>query len=238
MEGNYAVYANKRNLATSAIRKAESDFEGRIAEESKSNTKSLWRYIRSKTKVKTSVGDLRKLDGELTANDLEKAETLNQQYGSVFTRERGEIPDITEKPCLSDLKEMDISCEMVEKAIDKLKVDKSPGLDQIYPRVIKELKNELLCPIKQIFQKSLDEGKIPDAWRDAGVTPIFKKGSRLSPANYRPVSLTSIICKLMEAVLRDAIMKHLQDNHLLSDRQYGFRPKRSCALQLLEILDK
>ena len=89
-----------------------------------------------------------------------------------------------------------------------------------------------------MFRRSLAEGVVPADWKKANVTPIFKKGSKGDPGNYRPVSLTSVACKIMESVLRDAITEHLERNHLISGSQHGFFKGRSCATNLLEFLEK
>ena len=83
-----------------------------------------------------------------------------------------------------------------------------------------------------LFRKFLDYGFIPDQWKTANVIPIFKKGSRKSPSNYRPISLTSVTCKVFESLIRDAIMDYLLANRLLSKEQHGFMPGRSCVTQL------
>ncbi|CAL4067024.1 unnamed protein product [Meganyctiphanes norvegica] len=88
-----------------------------------------------------------------------------------------------------------------------------------------------------IFEESLQTGETPDDWRKANVTPIFKKGDRNDPANYRPVSLTSQVCKMLETVVRDNILNHLKENDLLSDKQHGFREGRSCLSNLLTTLE-
>lgn len=88
-----------------------------------------------------------------------------------------------------------------------------------------------------IFRRSLDTGTIPDEWMMGEVTPIFKKGCKQSPANYRPVSLTSVPCKVLESIVRDRIMSHLTSSGLMHDAQHGFRPRRSCATQLLVALE-
>ena len=88
-----------------------------------------------------------------------------------------------------------------------------------------------------IFCESLIQGKIPDEWKLAIICPIFKKGSRTNPSNYRPISLTSIICKIIESIIRDELLKHLMVNKLLSKAQHGFIPRRSCLSNLLETLD-
>ena len=84
-----------------------------------------------------------------------------------------------------------------------------------------------------LFQKSIDSGYVPRQWRCANITPVFKKGECSDPANYRPVSLTSVPCKLLEHIVSKHIMNHMESNHILSDSQHGFRAKRSCETQLL-----
>jgi hypothetical protein len=103
--------------------------------------------------------------------------------------------------------------------------------------MLKEVAAELARPLSLIFRKSFDLGQIPEQWRLADVCPIFKKGSRVDKANYRPVSLTSIPCKLMESVIRDVIMGHMVENGLISRDQHGFVPRKSCTTNLLECLD-
>ena len=77
-------------------------------------------------------------------------------------------------------------------------------------------------------------GYMPDDWKLANVTPIFKKGSKTLPCNYRPISLTSVVCKLLETLIRDKLISHLEENHLLKNTQHGFRNKRSCLTNLLD----
>ena len=89
-----------------------------------------------------------------------------------------------------------------------------------------------------IFQRSLNEGFVPSDWKLANVTPIFKKGFKFEPGNYRPVSLTSILCKVMESILRDAMIEHLKDNKLIFSSQHGFVNRRSCLTNLLEYFEK
>ena len=96
----------------------------------------------------------------------------------------------------------------------------------------------LITPISILLPKSLDEGVVPDDWKIANVCPIFKKGVKSQVSNYRPVSLTSQVSKVIESVLRDAIVSHLKYNELIRDSQHGFRKGRSCLTNLLVFLDK
>jgi hypothetical protein len=103
--------------------------------------------------------------------------------------------------------------------------------------LLKELLDQIKEPLAKIFNKSINTGIMPEDWKTANVTPIFKKGSKSDPANYRPVSLTSVCCKLLESLIRDRLMHHLETNGLIEGSQHGFVPGRSCATNLIEYLD-
>lgn len=112
------------------------------------------------------------------------------------------------------------------------------GLDECHPRILKEAAEILSEPLRVLINKTFKEGQIPEIWKDANVSALFKnKGSKTDPSNYRPVSLTCISCKICEKTVREVLMKHMSDNNLFTDCQYGFREKRSCVLQLIDVLD-
>ena len=92
-------------------------------------------------------------------------------------------------------------------------------------------------PLSVCFNKSIDQGSIPDFLKTAAVVPIHKGGSTSDPANYRPVSLTSVIMKIFERIMRKAIVEHLDNNQLMNKSQHGFRKGRSCISALLEVYD-
>ena len=104
---------------------------------------------------------------------------------------------------------------MVGSKIKRLKPDSASGPDLVSSRTLLETADILSVPLSLMFTRSLEEGVVPDEWRKANVTPIFKAGSKMSPGNYRPVSLTSIVCKIMESIIRDDIVQHLATNHLV-----------------------
>ena len=92
---------------------------------------------------------------------------------------------------------------------------------------------QLLPCLTHIFKKTLTTGILPWDWLSANISPIFKKGDRATAANYRPVSLTPICCKLFEHILHSNIMKHFSEHQFLTDRQHGFRANHSCESQLV-----
>jgi hypothetical protein len=94
------------------------------------------------------------------------------------------------------------------KKIETLRKDSAPGPDNIHPHLMRETKNEMAIPLNVIFRKSLDTGQAPSDWRTARVTPIFKKGIKTLASNYRPVSLTSVPCKILEGLIKDNLMQH------------------------------
>ena len=127
--------------------------------------------------------------------------------------------------------------DSVLNELNKLKPFKSPGPDNLHPYVLKSIAETLCTPLARIFQSSLDSMRLPTIWKHANITAIYKKGDKSDPNNYRPISLTSIACKIMESIVRNYLMNHLISNNLLSPKQFGFISGRSVQLQLLLLMD-
>ena len=235
---NLNNYHYFRNLVNAEVKKTKIMREVNIAKHVKTNPKMFYKYVNSKIKPQETVTNLLKKNNEYTANDQEKADTLNEFFSSVFVKETDdEIPTFN-FDFKTETNDINISRDEVFKALCKLNISKSMGPDCVHPRVLKELAKELTDPLHLLFNKSIKEGKIPDKWKEAKVKPLFKKGRKDQPGNYRPVSLTSITCKLFETFVRDSLYKHLLDNSILSDLQYGFCKQRSTVSQLLVTLNE
>ena len=121
----------------------------------------------------------------------------------------------------------------MELALHNLNPNKSQGPDNLHPKLLKNISKTLAVPLKILFDNTLIEGNILNEWKSAEVRPIFKKGDKTKPGNYRPVSLTSVVCKLMETFIKNALYKHLIDNEILSKEQFGFVSGRNTITQLL-----
>ena len=126
-----------------------------------------------------------------------------------------------------------MSVEGVKKLLQNLKPNKAAGPDRIPNRVLKELAEELAPIIAALFTQSLETGTVPRDWKDALITPVYKKGNAHNAANYRPVSLTCVICKLLEHIVCSHILTFLEANKLLTHLQHGFRKGHSCESQLI-----
>ena len=147
------------------------------------------------------------------------------------------IPSFTLNTSVPLLQTVSISPHLVYKKLLNINPAKSPGPEGWPLLALKETAEQICTPLSILFSKSLDEGTLPHDWKSACVTPIFKKGNRHLPNNYRPISLTSSIVRLMESIIKDEIYDHLNSNHLLSVNQHGFMPGRSCTTQLLIAMD-
>ncbi|KAI8501334.1 hypothetical protein Bbelb_206050 [Branchiostoma belcheri] len=238
-EVDYARYSATRNDLRRLTRRLRYEFESNLVRDLKQNPKSFWRYVNSRLKTKTTIGDIKKADGTMTSSNKEKADTLNQYFCSVFTEEDTDnMPRMEAMYHGSPLEDIPITPETVLKKLKKLKKGKSPGSDELHPKILAEVAETVANPLALILRKSLDEGRLADEWRTAHITAIHKKGPKTEPGNYRPISLTSVIVKLFESVLRDALVEHMMLNDLFCDQQHGFVPGRSCTTQLITTMDQ
>ncbi len=216
------------------------DTNSQSAQNQFSTMKRFWSYIKHRRKDSSCVASL-KVNGKLYSNSADKANILNGQFQQAFSTDNkqavGEAyfdPVALETPALEDIV---ISCLGVEKLLQNLVPHKAAGPDTISPRVLNSLSSEIAPLLTLIFRRSLDTGDVPADWRKASVCPVYKKGPKYLAENYRPISLTSIACKIFEHLIASAIMKHAESNHLLYHLQHGFRKGRSCESQLIDLID-
>ena len=204
--------------------------------EKDTTSKSFWKYIKARKQDTMGIGTL-KSGVSIADTPLEKANMLNNQFTSVFTKENQEyIPDKGPSP-FKPMDKITITDAGVTKCINRLNEKKASGPDKIPITILKKTAIAITPVLSFIFQQSLDTGEIPQDWKNANVVPIFKKGDRTKPENYRPVSLTAVISKMLEHIIVSQIMDHLDRQNILHENQHGFRAKRSCESQLLMTSD-
>ena len=133
---------------------------------------------------------------------------------------------------------MDPSADLVLRKLQHLRKDTSPGPDMVHSAILREAASILATPLSVMFSHSLSRGKLPEIWKLAHITPIFKGGRRSEPSSYRPVALLSIPSKIMESLVFDGILEHLSSSKFFSPQQHGFRKGHSCTTNLLTAVDK
>lgn len=203
--------------------------------------KRFWTYIKHQRTDYNGIAPLRS-EGILHTNPVNQATILNKQFQSAFsTKDTHTSDDLTKRCNMSGTfptcEDLLITKNCVMKLLQKLNPTKAAGPDNIRPRVLKELANELAPILTIIFNRSINTGEVPQNWRSANVSPVYKKGERCKAENYRPISLTCVCCKIMEHVVTSHIMKHAETYNILYPLQHGFRSRRSCETQLIEFVD-
>ena len=208
----------------------------------KNDSKSFYAYFRSKQNVQDKVGPLEDSAGNIISQGFLMAEDLNSYFSSVFTKEDiSSLPvaDAKFQGAKSDyLGPLVVTPELVAKKIKAMKDNKSPGVDGIPPKLLMETVEQISIPLARVFNLSLKEGVVPFEWKEANIIPLFKKGSRNKSENYRPVSLTSVICKLLERLIKDHMVDFLVKHKLLNSSQHGFLKARSCLTNMLCFLEE
>ena len=235
---NWESFKQIRNSTNRIVQSNKCKFENKLAQEIKTNPKQFWNYVRSKSKKSNSYPDLIDEGSNIISDDKQKANYFNEYFASVYTDEdKHFIPRLELRNKDKFLGTINFTPSLVEKQLSQLNTSKAAGPDNLHARVLNELSLHISKPLYIIFNKSLTEGRLPNAWKVANVKPLHKKGAKNQVSNYRPVSLTAICCKIMEKIIRSEIIKYLEENDFLAKDQHGFRSGRSCSTQLLETLE-
>ena len=229
-------YLTLKRATQKTCREAYNNYLIKTLTSDPNGNKRLGALIKSKQHDHLGVAPLK--EGSIIYCDpIQKANIFNRQFISVFTDDtKTSFPDLgpSQYPSMEDIT---VSCKGVVKLLKNLKPHKAAGPDDIPLMLLREAADEIAPAITLLFQASLNQGNTPSTWRKELVVPIFKKGSKSDASNYRPISLTSVLCKLCEHILHSTIITHLAKHKILSDAQHGFRKRRSCDTQILLALN-
>ena len=214
------------------------ELENKILGNFKTKPKIVYKYLNSKRKIKESVSTLKDKNDKIIKDPRQAATLLADFFSSTFVQEP-HVPLEEEcytssSECISDLC---ITFEMVQTVLKNLDKNKSMGPDNIHPKVLSVLSGNknFVESVQKLFNMCFSSGEIPKIWKTANVMALHKKGSKMDCANYRPISLTCILCKLYEKIIRSHILNHVADK--ISRKQHGFLIGRSCLSNLLEFMD-
>ena len=232
-DNDWEKYRDCCHQTRRALNRARQEFiTNKLKNDMTDDPKAFWTFVNKLKKDAVGIGDL-KDNNKIITDEQDKAELLNKQFTGVFTKEdKTNIPKLEGDP-MPNISHLNITENGVLKQLQKLKVNKAPGPDGLFPWFLKMVAVELTPMLTDVFQSSIDEGYVPSQWREANVCGIYKKGPKTEPSNYRPVSLTSVICKVLEHIVHSHIMDHLEQHKILVDNQHGFRSKHSTETQLI-----
>uniref|UniRef100_A0A1I8B4S4 Reverse transcriptase domain-containing protein n=1 Tax=Meloidogyne hapla TaxID=6305 RepID=A0A1I8B4S4_MELHA len=171
-------------------------------------------------------------------DDREKANI----FASLFSKSFSNVPEydpteLVQHNISSTLEDFDFSILDIDNILKTLPNTNCASADQISYKILKSCHSILSPFLSDIFRESLDSGNIPDIWKISYITPIHKKGPKTDPNNYRPITITSAVSRVMERLILKQVLDHLYDNNIITDNQFGFLKKRSSTSQLLSTLN-
>ena len=221
VNGRYRNYAKRKQW----------EYEEGLIRSLSNSPKLFHGYIRRKKKGRPSVGPL-KVNSTVVAEAAGMVEVFADSFCSVFIEAVPQSP-ASNQEFSGSMSSLNLTYDVILTNLLKLDPSTSPGPDGLHPQMLRSCAVALAYPLYVVFTRSLRDGCVPSTWKRSLVVPLFKAGSRCNPLNYRPVSLTSVCCKVMERSIANHIMNYLEENNLLSSRQFGFRAGHSTEDQLL-----
>ena len=231
--GYHAKYKAARNRVTNLLRRAKRQYFHQL---NPNDPKSFWKYVKFANNSEPSIPVLQ-CDGFEYVTDQEKAQKLNSYFSSCFNTSHPPLLP-TGVAFLEDQQLfVDLYCtvEEVEHALQCLVSSKASGPDKISARMLKHTASSIAPSITELFNCSIRSGRLPDEWKTSMIVPIPKGSMKSNPANYRPISLICILCKLLEKYIYSLIIDHLNVTKELSATQWGFRSGRSTVTALLSV---
>ncbi|KAK3102599.1 hypothetical protein FSP39_012507 [Pinctada imbricata] len=189
--------------------------------------------------TKSEIPPIKKTDNCYEDIDINKTQLFNEYFITQSTVDDSgvDLPPLTYNQTCS-IDNIDITETDVKDVLDNLDISKATGPDGINPRLLKEASSELCGPLSKFFNRSLEIAKYPSVWKEANVSPIYKKDDPSLVKNYRPISLLNILGKVMERCIFKHIYNYIVSNNLLTPLQSGFRQKDSTIFQLLDITNQ
>ena len=239
---SWDFYKHERNFYFREVARCKNEYNNKVYSkiDDNINQSSFFKLVKSCFKTtNTSMPPILSSNGDILTDDTSKANAFNIFFSEASKlNQAGSSLPVDDSPLNNTLETITVSEEEVQDQIRFLNANKSYGPDGISPRFIKLADYSLVKPLTKLYNLSLSSGKVPKLWKQANVVPLHKKDSKHVMGNYRPVSLLSILGKLLERIVFKHVYNHFRDNFLLSVWQSGFLPGSSTVTQLIELYDK
>ena len=240
-ENDLRAYKNLRNECNKKLKEAKRKYHRNLISESQGNAKQFWDAIKkvfpSNSNCKSPTKD--KVEQVKTANMLSSYfANAVRNIKSKFTTLKNLVwrQHLVDRKTDKVFKFSYISNIFVKRRLEKLKRNKSTGLDELPPGMIKDCARELSQPLAFICNLSINSGKMPSVWKRAKVIPIHKGGDS-TPENYRPISILPIFSKIIESSIKTQLLAFLETNNIFTDSQFGYRQQRSTKLASTYLFD-
>ena len=212
-----------------------SDYTSRTEERllDSGNISNFYRYCNRSFSNYSAIGPLKTSSDDIVTDAQAKANLLQKSFSGCFTVDNGVVPP---SPLRTTARICNIAFThtSVRRCISKLRPKSKCGPDKIPSIFIKKCSLWLTEPLVYLFTQSFAVGFIPQIWKTAHISPIFKKGDPTNPSNYRPIALTCIFCKIMETIIKNEMLSYLSENNIISSKQHAFLKKCSTTTNLLE----
>lgn len=238
---HWQKYKDKRNEIVDIIREAKSDYNKKLEEkiaDPNLSPKDWYRLVNDITKLKNKHNPQPPLckNNQVHIHPIDKAQTLNEHFASISKIENE--PQIPAQPIDTEfsLSSIHVTNQDVKDQLHLLNSSKPGGPDDISPKLLKLISSCIHYPLTLLFNRSLELGQVPYQWKMGNISAIFKgKGDDQDPTNYRPISVTSCLGKILEKIIFKYLFNYLEENKILTNYQSGFRPRDSTVNQLLEL---
>ena len=239
---HFQSYRDISNKVRSLTREDHRHHLNQITSNLQNDQRPFWRWLKYAKGQHSCIPDLHH-QGSILSTPKEKAVAFSNHFNSIFVQENTSLLSTLREELRSswsseEVNDIVILREDVYDLLCKLDVTKAAGPDEVPARLLREGAVWLAKPLATLFTLSLSQGCLPSDWTSANITPVFKKGNKHLITNYRPISLTSTVVKLLERLVHCQLTDFLESNNKLSPLQHGFRTGHSCQTQLLETVHK
>lgn len=250
LKSEYKVYKNGLNRL---IQKSKKEFFKKIINNNKISSKNLWNCVNEicgKTQTETKITQINTDEGNLITNKQAIANEFNRFYSTLGQKLANKIVTPTEYHDSTTRVEQSMflfhtTPSEIVQVIGTLKTKKAPGRDGIRAETLKEVADLISIPLARMINRCFDYGYFPKSFKIGLLKPLYKSGNELDPSNYRPITLISTLCKILEKTIKIRMLKFLNKHNIISERQFGFKEGKStedaiCSLTTLiyDAIDK